>query len=67
MSSYRKFSSSSPGTQPSRLGRYPIYTAREAQKRVESQLAKLQRRYDALQAEHTEQRFNLGQPVHKLR
>lgn len=38
-----------------------VDTAREAQKRAESQLEKLQQRHGALQAEHTEQRIALGE------
>jgi chromosome segregation ATPase len=43
-----------------------VDAAREAQKRAESQLAKLQQRYDALQAEHTEQRIKLGEQAREL-
>ncbi|GMV31014.1 MAG: hypothetical protein AMXMBFR59_31390 [Rhodanobacteraceae bacterium] len=43
-----------------------VDAAREAQKRVEGQLAKLQQRYDALQKEDTEQRLKLGEKTREL-
>lgn len=43
-----------------------VDVAREAQKRAEGQLAKLQQRYDALQAEHMDQRLKLGEQAHEL-
>lgn len=43
-----------------------VDAAREAQKRAESQLAKLQQRFDGLQAEHTDQRLKLGEQAREL-
>lgn len=43
-----------------------VDAAREAQKRAEAQLTKLQQRFDGLQAEHTDQRLKLGEQTREL-
>jgi len=43
-----------------------VDAAREAQKRTDGQLVKLQQRFDALQAGHTEQRLKLGEQALEL-
>lgn len=43
-----------------------VDAAREAQKRAEGQLAKLQQRFEGLQAEHTDQRLKLGEQSREL-
>lgn len=43
-----------------------VDAAREMQKRAESQLAKLQQRYDSLHSEHSYQRLRLGEQTREL-